>query len=142
MDAALKEAQEAGYAEADPSYDIEGIDTACKLVIIANWIMGLKASIRDVRITGIKNVTLRDIEQAEKEGCCVKLIGSIEKGLLVQPQLIPKNHPLCVSGTLNAVTFDIEFLGEITIAGRGAGGMETANAILRDLIDVRRTLLK
>ena len=141
MDVALKEAQVAGYAEADPTYDVKGIDSACKLVIIANWLMDRRITIKDVSISGITEVTLRDIEKAEEEKSVIKLIASIDGGeISVKPQLLSKNHPLCVGGTLNAVTFTTEFAGEITIVGRGAGGVQTAGAVLRDLIDIKREL--
>ena len=141
MDVALREAQMAGYAEADPSYDLKGIDSACKLVIMANWLMNKNVTIRDVNVSGITEVTLNDIEKAGEKGSVIKLIGSIVGDeIFVEPQLLSKNHPLCVGGTLNAVAFNTEFAGEITIVGRGAGGVETAGAVLRDLIEIKREL--
>ncbi len=140
METALKEAQAAGYAEADPTYDIKGIDTACKLVIMANWLMGRFVTLRDAEIEGITEVTPTDIAEAREKGCNIKLIGSIEDKIGVHPQLVERTHPLSVSGTLNAVTFKTEYAGEITIVGRGAGGVQTAGAVLRDLIDIRRTV--
>ncbi|MEM2630410.1 MAG: homoserine dehydrogenase, partial [Candidatus Bathyarchaeia archaeon] len=142
LEEALKEAQKLGYAEADPSYDIEGIDTACKLVIIANWIMNKRISIKDVKIEGIKNVTLKDVSEAKKRGNVIKLIGEVNDEAFVKPMEISSLNPLCVSGTLNAVTFNVEDSGEITIVGKGAGGKETASAIIRDLIDIKLNLLK
>ncbi len=141
MEAALKEAQKAGYAEADPTYDIKGIDTACKLVIMANWLMGRFVTLRDTEIEGITEVSPKDIAEAKEKGCNIKLIGSIEDKISVHPQFVESNHPLSVGGTLNAVTFRTEYAGEITIVGRGAGGIQTAGAVLRDLIDIRRTVL-
>jgi homoserine dehydrogenase len=140
METALKEAQVAGYAEADPTYDIKGIDTACKLVIMANWLMGRYVTLRDAEIKGITELTLKDIAKAKEKGCNIKLIGSIEDKIMVHPELVERTHPLSVSGTLNAVTFRTEYAGEITIVGKGAGGVETAGAVLRDLIDIRRTV--
>jgi len=140
METALKEAQTAGYAEADPTYDIKGIDTACKLVIMANWLMGRYVTLRDVAVKGITEVTPNDIAKAKEKGCNVKLIGSIEDKIMVHPELVERTHPLSVSGTLNAVTFRTEYAGEITIVGKGAGGIETAGAVLRDLIDIRRSV--
>ena len=141
MEDALKEAQQKGYAEADPTYDLKGIDPACKLVIMANWIMGKSVTIRDVDISGITGVLVRDIEEAKNQGAAIKLIASIEGDKLsVKPQLIPRRHPLCVNGSLNAVTFKAEYADEVTIVGKGAGGIETSGAILRDLIDIRREL--
>jgi len=137
---ALENAQKLGYAEADPSMDVDGLDAACKLVIMANWIMDKKATLRDVKIQGIRDVTLQALEEAAKKGCTVKLIGSINDDLKVVPTEISRYDPLCVGGVLNAVTFVSEFAGEETVIGRGAGGMETASAILRDLLDIKQTL--
>lgn len=137
---ALRKAQELGYAERDPSLDIDGFDTACKLVIMANWIMGKKVTLKDVKIKGIRHVTLKDLMDADKNGNTIKLIGSIAENIEVKPKEISKKDVLCVHGTLNAVTFVSEFAGEETIIGRGAGGIETASAILRDLIDIKTNL--
>lgn len=140
FDVALKAAQELGFAEADPTMDVDGYDAAAKLVIMANWIMDKKVTIKDVEIKGIRGVTAKDIEKANKEGCTIKLIGSITEKLKVEPQQISKNHPLAVNGALNAVTFVSESAGEQTIIGLGAGGKETASAVLRDLLDIKQTL--
>jgi len=140
FDEALRMAQELGYAEKDPSLDIDGFDTACKLVIMANWIMGKKVTLKDVKINGIRYVILKELMDADKNGCTIKLIGSIDKDLEVKPKEVSKRDALCVHGTLNAVTFVSEFAGEETVIGRGAGGMETASAILRDLIDIKTSL--
>jgi len=137
---ALENAQKLGYAEADPSMDIDGLDAACKLVIMANWIMDKKATLRNVKIQGIRNITPQALKEAAKKGCTVKLIGSINGELKAMPTEISKNDPLCVGGVLNAVTFVSEFAGEETIIGRGAGGMETASAILRDLLEIKQNL--
>jgi homoserine dehydrogenase len=140
--AALREAQDAGYAEADPTYDVEGIDAAAKLVIIANWLMDRHITIKDVDITGISGVTLEAVHEAKQRDEAVKLICSIDgDAVAVKPRSIPITHPLCVSGTLNAVTFNTEHAGEITIVGHGAGGVQTAGAVLRDLIDIRMRLI-
>lgn len=138
---ALAEAQKAGYAEADPSVDVDGYDSACKLVILANWILGLKAVLRDVKVEGIRKIALKDVEDALKKGYEVKLIASArEDELKVSPQLISKGHPLCVGGVLNAVTFVSQYAGEETVIGRGAGGVETASAILRDLLAIKHDI--
>jgi homoserine dehydrogenase len=137
---ALGKAQKLGYAETDPSMDIDGIDAACKLVILANWIMNKKVTLKDASIQGIRNVTLQDLEEAAKRNCTIKLIGSISDNLEIKPTEISRHNPLSVGGVLNAVTFVSEFAGEETIIGRGAGGMETASAILRDLLDIRQNL--
>jgi len=137
---ALEKAQELGYAETNPSMDIDGTDAACKLVIMANWIMNKKATLKDVAVQGIRNITPEALEEAAKRGCTLKLIGSINNNLRVKPTEISRHDPLSVGGVLNAVTFVSEFAGEETIIGRGAGGMETASAILRDLLDIKNHL--
>ena len=137
---ALESAQKLGYAETDPSMDIDGIDPACKVVIMANWIMNKKFTLKDVNVQGIRGVTPQALEKASKKGNTIKLIGSIDDSPKVAPTEISKHDPLCVSGVLNAVTFVSEFAGEETIIGRGAGGMETASAVLRDLLDIRHNL--
>jgi homoserine dehydrogenase len=138
---ALSSAQKLGYAETDPSMDVDGLDTACKVVIMANWIMNKKLTLKNVDIKGIRDVSLQALDEAAKRGNTIKLIGSIDGDKpTVKPMEIAKNNPLCVSGVLNAVTFVSEFAGEETIVGRGAGGMETASAVLRDLLDIRHKL--
>jgi homoserine dehydrogenase len=137
---ALDSAQKLGYAETDPSMDVDGIDPACKVVIMANWIMNKKFTLKDVDVKGIRSVTLEELEKSGKRGNTIKLIGSIDGKPRVAPTEVSRHDPLCVSGVLNAVTFVSEFAGEETIIGRGAGGPETASAILRDLLDIRHNL--
>jgi homoserine dehydrogenase len=138
---ALANAQKLGYAEREPSMDIDGFDTACKVVILANWILNKKITLKDVDRTGIRDVSLQALDEASKRGNTIKLIGSIDGDKsTVKPTEIPKNNPLCVSGVLNAITFFTEFAGEQTLIGRGAGGIETAGAVLRDLLDIRHKL--
>jgi len=137
---ALEEAQRLGYAEADPSMDVDGLDTACKLVIMANWIMGERVTLEDVEVEGIRNVTREALEEASRRDCTIRLIGFIDDHLKVAPTEISKDDPLAVKGVLNAVTFTSEFAGEETIIGRGAGGMATASAVLRDLLNIKETL--
>jgi len=139
LENALSEAKALGYAEADPTYDIDGFDSAGKLVIMANWVMGRSLSIRDIKITGIRNVNQEQIENARAEGKTIKLIASCEEKAEVRPMAISRDHPLNVSGTINALTFATDLADEITLVGRGAGGMETASAVLRDLIDIRKS---
>ena len=140
FDEALQGAQKLGYAEADPTMDVDGYDTAAKLVIMANWIMDRKVTIKDVEIRGIRAVSAKNIQGAAKKGFTIKLIGSIEENLKVEPTQISKHDPLAVDGALNAVTFVSESAGEQTIIGRGAGGMETASAVLRDMLDIKQTI--
>lgn len=138
---ALQDATTKGYAEKDSSLDIEGYDAAAKLVITSNWILGMKTTMRDVCRSGINNVDLRDVKSAAKNNEAIKLIASCDgRTLDVRPKRLSKKDPLCVNGTLNAITFRSEHSGKQTIIGRGAGGMETASSILRDLIEIRNTV--
>src|SRR5665647_1145558 len=138
---ALSNAQNLGYAEREPSMDIDGFDTACKVVILSNWIMNKKITLKDINVTGIRGVTLQALEEAARRNSTIKLIGSIEGDkATVKPTEIPLTNPLCVSGVLNAITFSTEYAAEQTLIGRGAGGIETASAVLRDLLDIRRKL--
>ncbi len=138
FESALKDAKEKGYVEADESLDLDGLDAAAKLVILANWIMGMKVTMPDIKCTGIRKVSTEDIKNAAKKKCAIKLIASCNKDLEVGPKEISIDDPLCVNGTLNAIAFTSEHSGTQTIIGKGAGGMETASSILRDLIDIRQ----
>ena len=137
---ALADAKKKGYVEADESLDIDGYDAAAKLVILANWIMDMKVTIKDIKRKGIRDVTVSDIKKASSKECAVKLIASCNRDLEVSPREIPLDDPLCVNGTLNAITFNSEHSGQQTIIGRGAGDMETASSILRDLLDIRQEM--
>ena len=139
---ALKDAKKRGYVEADESLDLDGLDAAAKLVILANWIMGMKVTLPDIKCTGIRKVTTKDIKKAEKNNSAVKLIASCNKELVVGPKEITVEDPLCVNGTLNAIAFTSEHSGTQTIIGKGAGGMETASSILRDLLDIRQEIAR
>ncbi len=140
FEAALADAQGRGYVEADESLDLDGLDAAAKLVILANWVMGMKVTLPDIDRTGIRNVSVGDVEGAARRNHAVKLIASCDDRLTVAPKEIPTDDPLCVNGTLNAIAFTSEHSGTQTIIGRGAGGIETASAILRDLLDIRRRM--
>lgn len=138
---ALADAKQKGYAEASPELDIDGYDAAAKLVIMANWIMSKKVTIGDVTRRGISDVDLDSVRRAHDNGKAIRLIAHCNADLLkVMPLEIQKDDPVCVSGTLNAVTFSSEYSGEKTIIGRGAGGLETASAVLRDLIEIRESI--
>jgi len=139
---ALGDAKKKGYVEADESLDLDGLDAAAKLVILANWIMDLKVTLPDIKRTGIRNVSEQDIKNAAKKNCAVKLIASCNKDLRVAPTEVSLDSPLCVNGTLNAISFTSEHSGTQTIIGRGAGGIETASSILRDLLDIRQEISK
>ncbi len=139
---ALKDAKDKGYVEADESLDLDGLDAAAKLVILANWIMGMKVTLPDINCTGIRKVTVDDIKKAAKNNCTIKLIASCNKELIVGPKEVSNDDPLCVNGTLNAIAFTSEHSGTQTIIGKGAGGMETASSILRDLLDIRQEIAR
>ncbi len=139
---ALNDAKQKGYVEADESLDLDGLDAAAKLVILANWVMELKVTMPDIKRTGIRNVSADDIKNAAKKNCAVKLIASCNKELIVSPREISLDDPLCVNGTLNAISFTSEHSGTQTIIGRGAGGIETASSIIRDLLDIRQEISK
>jgi homoserine dehydrogenase len=133
----LAESMGLGIAETDPTYDVEGIDTACKLVILANAIFGLDTTYKNVEVTGITKITPEALEMAYERGHVIKLIGEVSRErIYVAPRLVPKNHPLAVGGTLNIASVNTELAGEITVTGKGAGPIETASAILSDLIAI------
>jgi len=137
---ALLEAREMGYAEADPTYDVQGIDAAIKLVILANAVWGLNKTLDDVDRTGIDLLTSDALALAEREEHTIRLIGEIlpDEGVLrVSPRILNKNHPVVVRGTLNAVMIETDMAGEITLIGKGAGSRETASAIISDLLFIR-----
>lgn len=135
---ALSEAKKKGYAERDPSNDIEGLDTAAKIVIIANWVMKQRINLKDVEVNGISGIDAGTIKQARASGSRIKLIGRISGARAsVKPEQISQSNPICVPDTLNAVTFNTEHSREVTLIGRGAGGEETASAVIRDLVDIR-----
>jgi len=140
---ALKKAQELGYAEADPSGDVEGLDALGKVVILTNIVLGKKISWEDVEREGITKITKKDIDDAKSEGKRWKLIGSAEiksDGSVkasVKPVKLPLNDPLSgVSDATNALTFNTDELGPVTIVGPGAGRRETGFALLIDLLDI------
>jgi len=137
---ALMEARELGYAEADPTYDVQGIDAAIKLVILANTIWDNGMKLDDVDRTGIDLLTPDALRLADEEGCTIRLIAEAnpKKNLLrVSPRILEKNHPLVFDGTLNALTLETDMAKAITLIGRGAGSVETASAIIGDLLYIR-----
>jgi homoserine dehydrogenase len=135
---ALAEAQEKGYAEKNPTNDLQGLDTAAKIVVIANWVLKRRISINDLEITGIQDISRETIQKAKKAGAKIKLIGRLtDSRAEVRPEEVPLSDPVCVPDSLNALSFSTQHTGEVTLIGRGAGGDETASAILRDLVDIR-----
>jgi len=134
---ALREAQQQGYAETDPTSDIEGYDSACKVVILANSVFGRNVTFNDVDITGITSINADAVALARSNGMVIRLIGEVSPTKLeVAPRLIPKGHPLSLPGTLNTAEISTELAGPILISGRGAGRMETASAIISDLVGI------
>src|SRR5271154_5722375 len=137
---ALAEAQRCGYAEADPSDDVSGRDAAAKMAILARLAFGTPVHLDDVRYEGIENLQLEDIEFARELGLGLKLIGTAERlqgGVCVRvyPAFLYGGHPLAsVVGPFNAVTVESETITEITMSGPGAGGPQTATAVLGDVI--------
>ena len=134
---ALAEARDLGYAEADPTYDVNGTDAAIKLVILANSVLGMNVTLKDVQRTGIDRITPEAIKMAHTTGHTIRLIASLypdKKDLEVSPRLLPEDDPLVFSETLNAITVETEYAGAITFIGAGAGSVETASAILSDLV--------
>ncbi len=140
---AVAEAQTLGYAEADPTADIEGSDVRLKVVILANEILGATLTPADVACTGITGLTPADIADATARGLRYKLIGTAERRAdgsvhaRVEPVALPLTHPLAgISGPTNAVSFDTDLLGTVTVSGPGAGRIETAYALLSDIIEI------
>ncbi|MBD3389217.1 MAG: homoserine dehydrogenase [Candidatus Altiarchaeales archaeon] len=129
--AALLEAQTLGLAETDPTYDIEGIDSAAKVVILANS-LGMDVKFKDLKVVGITGVTPEAVDLAKEHGYTIKLVGDIA-AKEVSPRLVPLDHPLNVGGSLNAVLVDTDVAGEITLIGAGAGPRETSSAIMSDI---------
>lgn len=141
-DKVLKVAQELGYAEADPTGDVEGYDARAKVTILANIVMGASLNINDVSCKGITQITSEDIQKAKDQNCRWKLIGTVQNkdGKIigsVAPEMIDLDHPLAgVMGATNALTFTTDLLGDITIVGPGAGRIETGFSILTDLLKI------
>jgi len=140
----LRNAQALGYAEADPSFDVEGHDTAQKLAILASLAFGTKVDPDAIYVEGISSITLADLDAAAELGYRVKLLGvavRTEAGIeqRVHPTMVPKESAIAqVMGVTNAVTVDAEGLAPITLVGPGAGGMATASAVVSDLADIAR----
>jgi homoserine dehydrogenase len=142
---ALQKAQQLGYAEADPTGDVEGLDALGKVVILTNVVLGKHIGWKDVKREGITAVTSEDIEQAKKQGKRWKLIGSAtlkKDGTVeakVEPVQLPLHDPLAgVNEAINALTFQTDELGPVTIVGPGAGKRETGFSLLIDLLNMSR----
>jgi homoserine dehydrogenase len=140
----LKEAQAQGYAEADPSFDIGGFDTAHKLTLLTSLAFGTRTDFESVYVEGIEHITPADIEAAGDLGYRIKLLGvalRTDSGIeqRVHPTMVPKHTAIAeVDGVLNCVAINGDFVGEVVLVGRGAGGPATASAVTSDLIDIAR----
>ena len=146
FDAVLAEAQAKGYAEADPTADVGGLDAARKIAIIASIAFGSRVSIDDVYVEGITNISKEDIGYAKELGYVIKLLAIAkddERGIdvRVHPAFIPSGHPLAsVNDVFNAIYIKGDAVGETMFYGRGAGEMPTASAVVADIIDVARNI--
>jgi homoserine dehydrogenase len=142
---AITSAQQQGYAEADFSADIDGKDVMLKVIVLANRLWDANLAQENVQCQGITGLTETMVKQAAAEGCHWKLLGQASKqedGCIVasvSPEKLPIVHPLaCISGAVNAITFTSTMLGDITVSGPGAGRIETAYAILSDIIAIHQ----
>jgi len=142
FEVALREAQRLGYAEADPTFDIEGYDTAHKLAILTSLAFGAEIDAEAVYVEGISKITLLDLAMADELGYRIKLLGVAERthtGIeqRVHPTMVPKSTAIAqVMGVMNAVTVDADAVRELTLIGPGAGGDATASAVVADIADV------
>ncbi len=140
----LADAQKLGYAEADPTFDVGGFDTAHKLAILASLAFGAKIDVHAISIEGIESITLADLAAADELGYRIKLLGVAErtaKGIeqRVHPTMVAKSEPLAQTmGVHNAVTIDGDAIGALTLVGPGAGGDATASAVAADICDIAR----
>lgn len=144
--ACLADAQRLGYAEADPTFDIEGFDTAHKLALLTSLAFGSEIDVDAIYIEGISSITRADIEAASELGYRIKLLGVAQKtdsGIeqRVHPTMVPRASAIArIDGVLNAVAIDGDAVGEVVLVGPGAGGNATASAVLGDIADIARGL--
>lgn len=143
---ALQEAQDLGYAEADPSSDVDGLDAARKLTILASIAFHAKVHLSEVEVQGIRSITAGDVEYAAEIGCVIKLlaVGTDRDGTLalsVRPTLVPKRHPLAgVNSSYNALFVRGDASGDLMFFGRGAGSLPTASSVVGDVIEALRNM--
>lgn len=147
-DAVLKEAQDKGYAESDPTADVGGLDAARKIVILSSIAFNTRVSLDDVHIEGIESIEACDIKYAQDLGYAVKLLALAKNGprygvsVSVQPTMLPIDHPLAtVNGVFNAVFVQGDAIGEAMFLGLGAGRLPTASSVCGDIMDVARNIL-
>lgn len=138
----LKDAQDKGYAERNPAADVEGLDAARKIVILASLAFGKTVSPNDIYVEGITNIATEDVEIAEKFGYSIKLIGHTEKVdgkilAMVSPRLIPHSNPLSsINDVFNGILLSADMVGQVMFYGPGAGKLPTASAVCADIVDV------
>ena len=143
---ALAEAQALGYAEADPTFDVEGIDAAHKVAILASLCSRKRVDFQKMHVEGITRITAADVAGAKEMGCVIRLLGQVEVhedgvDARVHPCLVPKRHPLAgVNGAFNAVFIDGSTTGPSLLYGKGAGRLPTASAVVADIVDAARRL--
>ncbi len=143
----LLEAQKLGYAEADPSFDIGGLDTAHKLAILTALAFGTRIDAEAIAVEGIKDISLADIEAATELGYRIKLLGVAQRTAAgieqrVHPTMVPRSSAIAqVMGVANAVTIDADAVHELTLVGPGAGGEATASAVVADIADIAKGLI-
>jgi homoserine dehydrogenase len=148
FDAALKSAQKKGFAEKAPSMDIDGLDSAHKLAILASLSFGIDIKPSDIYVEGISNITEADIGYAREWGYSIKLLAIAKvtpSGLEVRvhPALVPNKHPLAsVEGNFNAVFLNTDMLGQSLFYGKGAGSIPTASAVISDIADISRDIIR
>lgn len=146
-DQALMKAQELGFAESDPTNDVEGIDAAYKMVILSQFSYGTHIKIANMSVEGISTIQQNDVKQADEFGYTIKLLGvsrRIRNGVFAEvgPVLVPKDHPLAtISNENNAVMVTGEAVGETLFYGPGAGGLPTANSVLSDIVSVTKNIV-
>jgi homoserine dehydrogenase len=137
MNEALSEAKKLGIAEADPTLDLNGFDSAAKLVILINHLLNERVTINDIKISGI-NENMPNMQNFET----VKLIASSYPEPKVSMEIVKRGSPMDVGGTYNVLEFNVEELGKVYLTGRGAGGQETAASIIRDMVELKERLMQ
>lgn len=147
FDVALKEAQEKGFAEVDPTFDIEGIDSAHKIAVLTRIAYGAPIKFEDIKVSGITNITSEDIECGKEFGYRIKLL-AISKydgeaiDIRVHPAMIPSNHPMAsVNGVLNAIRVCDDMMDENILIGHGAGALPTGSAVVGDIVEIARNII-
>ncbi len=143
----LKDAQEKGFAEADPTFDVDGIDAMHKVAILTELAYGHKISVENIYTEGIRDITPEDVAYADELGYTIKLLGIIQKqdknvDARVHPVLLPKSHPLAnVNDVFNGVLIKGDFVDSVLLTGKGAGRYPTASAVVSDIVDISRNIV-